>query len=100
MSRDRKGAAGRANSSREHRSLTVAAQCRSSTGPLPPFDRQVRPLGRTGVVAGRSDDLVVLPLFQNVGAPAGNAAGSEDAREQLSRNAHVMLQAGRIEIDV
>ena len=58
------------------------------------------PFGRAGVVAGRPDDLVVLPLLEDMGTPAGDAAGGEDAREQLSRNPHVMLQAGRIEIDV
>src|SRR6266853_853910 len=63
-------------------------------------DRQVVPFRWTGVVAGRTDDLVVLPLLEDVGAPAGDAAGGENAGEQFARNSHVVLEARRIEIDV
>src|SRR5579863_2497064 len=64
------------------------------------LDRDVAPFVGTGVIAGGADDLVVAPLLEDMGAPAGDAAGSEDAREQLGWNPHVMLEARRIEIDV
>src|SRR5205814_10098004 len=57
-------------------------------------------LGRSRVVAGRTDNLVVGPLLENMGAPAGNATGGENAGKQLSGDPHVVLQARRVEIDV
>src|SRR5579871_5757492 len=66
----------------------------------PLVDGNVGPLVGASVIAGRTDDLVVLPLLEDVGAPAGDAAGGENAGEQLGRDPHVVLQARRVEIDV
>ena len=35
-----------------------------------------------------------------MGAPADDAAGGEDAGEEVARNAHRVLEAGGIEIDI
>src|SRR5690606_24010699 len=62
--------------------------------------RQVGPLRRPDVVGTRPNDLVVRELLEDVGTPARDAAGREDAGEQFLRNAQVVLHARRVEIDV
>ena len=63
-------------------------------------DRHVGSIIGADVVGLRADDLVIRDLLHHVGAPAGNAARGENAGEQLTGDSHVVLQAGRVEIDV
>src|SRR5205814_8480278 len=52
------------------------------------------------VLGGRADDLVVGVLLEHVRRPARDAAGGEQRREEVGRDAEVAVDGGRPEVDV
>src|SRR5262249_3161508 len=55
---------------------------------------------RARVLRRRPDDLVVGVLLEHVRGPAGDAAGGEQRREELVRNAEVTVDRAGVEVDV
>src|SRR4030095_2814617 len=52
------------------------------------------------VVGAGTDPAVVVVLLDDVGGPAGDAAGCYDRREEIDRDAQRVEERGRVEIDV
>src|SRR5207253_1296866 len=55
---------------------------------------------RAGVVCGGTDDLAVLALFDDVGAPTGGSGDDEEGREEVYGNSHQVVSNGAIPVEV
>src|SRR5437764_1018594 len=80
-----------------------AAACRLLTAdscPLSFVQRRVRHVAGADVLGTRTDQAVVPVLLQHVRGPARHAADGEDGREQVGRDAEVVVGRGRVEVDV
>src|SRR5262249_6207264 len=63
-------------------------------------DRDPGAAAGADVVAARPDQTVVVVLLDDVGRPARDAAGSDDRREEIDRNAERVEERRRVEVDV
>src|SRR5690348_12417825 len=58
------------------------------------------PRCRSRVERAGPDQPVVILLFDDVGAPAGDARADEDRRIEFARDAHQEVGHGRIEVEI
>src|SRR5438067_13912535 len=79
-------------------SLAMPGSLARGSGPA--LDRLDLEAERADVVVGRADDAVVAVLLHHVRAPPGDARDGEDRREQVHRDPHRVVRAGREEVDV
>src|SRR5205823_3306094 len=64
------------------------------------FNGCIGDIFRADVFGARADQAVIGELFQDVGGPAGDATACKHGRIQVYRDAHHVVDGGRVEVNV